>query len=397
MMDERPQFFSIENCTNFTIPQLLSLNLSISITGGLCFLLSSSIILLLLFNKAYSSLLQRLFLYLMVATALRHLSLFSLIEHYFYYAGQNEVCIVVAYFNHWMVAMTLFFTIGMLLYLFFMVSCLAKGNTLTVPMVLQSKYRRIILECLYVILFVIASFAYASEPYFRGTYGLAGAWCWITSLNQTCQKTKSGLPEQVTSYSLILAVGVIGMVLMLFIAITYCRLQRTLKEARQLLRKTFVILVCLLIFIAFNVITIFVRIYSTKHSLYTHFSEWVIHAVAQSISFLVFPLGFLLCFYSIRAMLPMKCKCGSCCSHIWPLKIFKRNRITRSYYVGRPAAALTTLVPTAQKSTRISQPSNTFFNVPYTDGFTHINTEAEPSVHGQTTDTGYGSISQPSS
>ena len=371
MMDERPQFFSIENCTNFTIPQLLSLNLSISITGGLCFLLSSSIILLLLFNKAYSSLLQRLFLYLMVATALRHLSLFSLIEHYFYYAGQNEVCIVVAYFNHWMVAMTLFFTIGMLLYLFFMVSCLAKGNTLTVPMVLQSKYRRIILECLYIILFVIASFAYASEPYFRGTYGLAGAWCWITSLNQTCQKTKSGLPEQVTSYSLILAVGVIGMVLMLFIAITYCRLQRTLKEARQLLRKTFVILVCLLIFIAFNVITIFVRIYSTKHSLYTHFSEWVI--------------------------LPMKCKCGSCCSHIWPLKIFKRNRITRSYYVGRPAAALTTLVPTAQKSTRISQPSNTFFNVPYTDGFTHIDTEAEPSVHGQATDTGYGSISQPSS
>ena len=191
MMDERPQFFSIENCTNFTIPQLLSLNLSISITGGLCFLLSSSIILLLLFNKAYSSLLQRLFLYLMVATALRQLSLFSLIEHYFYYAGQNEV----AYFNHWMVAMTLFFTIGMLLYLFCMVSCLAKGNTLTVPVVLQSRYRRIILECLYVILIVIASFTYASEPYFRGTYGLAGAWCWITSLtDQTCQKTKSGLP-----------------------------------------------------------------------------------------------------------------------------------------------------------------------------------------------------------
>lgn len=127
-MDERPQFFSIENCTNFTTTQLLSLNLSISITGGLCFLLSSSIILLLLFNKAYSSLLQRLFLYLMVATALRHLSLFSLIEHYFYYAGQNEVCIVVAYFNHWMVAMTLFFTIGMLLYLFCMVSC-TKGLT----------------------------------------------------------------------------------------------------------------------------------------------------------------------------------------------------------------------------------------------------------------------------
>jgi hypothetical protein len=46
----------------------------------------------------------------------------------------------------------------------------------------------------------------------------------------------------------------------------------------------------------------------------------------------------------------------------------------------------------------VSQPSNTFFNVPYTDGFTHIDTEAEPSLHGrQATDTGYGSISQPAS
>ena len=394
-MDERPQFSSIENCTNFTTNQLLSLNLSISISGGLCFLISSSIILLLLLNKAFSSLLQRLFLYLMLATALRHLSLFSLIEHYFYYAGQEEVCIVVAYYNHWMVAMTLFFTIGMLLYLFYMVSHLAKGNTLTVPTVLESKCRRVTFECLYVVLLVVASFGYASEPYFRGTYGLAGAWCWITSLNQTCQKTTSGLPEQVTSYSLILAVGVIGIILMGFIAITYCRLQSTLKEVRLLLRKTFIILVCLLMFIAFNVITIFVRIYSTKHSLYTHFSEWVIHAVAQSISFLLFPLGFLLCFYSMKAMLPMCCTCSPCCSCICSLKSFQslRNHIAHSYYTERPA--LSTLLPTAPKSTRVSQPSNTFFNVPYTDGFTHITTQAEPSLYGQTTDTGYGSISQP--
>ena len=190
---------------------------------------------------------------------------------------------------------------------------------------------------------MIISFAYASEPYFRGIYGLAGAWCWITSLNETCQKTKSGLPEQVTSYSLILAVGVIGIILMVFIAITYCRLQSTLKEARLLLQKTFIILICLLMFTAFNVITIFVRIYSTKHSLYQHFSEWVIHAIAQSISFLVFPLGFLLCFYSVRAMLSMQCKYySSCCSWIWSLKIFQRKRITRFYYknVERPAPSL---------------------------------------------------------
>ena len=365
------QFLSIANCTNFTTAELLSLNLSISITGGLCFLILSSIILLLFFNKAYSSLLQRLFLYLMLATSLRQLSLLSLIEHYSYYAEQKEICVLVAYFNHWMVAMTLFFAIGMLFYLFYMVNHLAKGKTLTPPTIIQSKYRRIALEGSYIILLVVVSFAYASEPYFRGTYGVAGAWCWITSMNETCQKTKSGLPEQVTSYSLILAVGMIGLILMVFIAITYRQLPKALKEVRLLLRKTFIIAACLVAFIAFHVITIFVRIYSTKHTQYKHFSMWVVHAISQSISFLLFPLGFLLCFYSVRAMLS-KC-CRFCC-----FQGFQRENTAHSH---RKKPARSTLGPTVPRSTRVSPPSNTFFNVSYTNGFTHINTETEASLH----------------
>jgi hypothetical protein len=361
------QFLSIANCTNFTTSELLSLNLSISITGGLCLLISSLIILLLFFNKAYSSLLQRLFLYLMVATALRQLSLLSLIEHYFYYTGQREVCIVVAYFNHWMVAMTLFFATGMLFYLFYMVNHLAKGKTLTPPTIIQSKFRRIALECFYIILLVVVSFAYGSEPYVRGTYGLAGAWCWITSMNETCQKTKSGLPEQVTSYSLILAVGVIGLVLMIFIVITYRQLPKALKEVRLLLRKTFIIAACLVAFIAFHVITIFVRIYSTHHTQYNYFFMWIVHAISQSISFLLFPLGFLLCFYPVTAMLS---KC--CCN-----KGFRRENTAHSHDK-KPAHS--TLGPTVPRSTRVSPPSNTFFNVSYTNGFTHISTEIEASL-----------------
>ena len=88
----------------------------------------------------------------------------------------------------------------------------------------------------------------------------------------------------------------------------------------------------MLMLTAFNVITIFVRIYSTKH-LYQHFSVWVIHAVAQPITFLMFPLGFLLCFYSVRAILSMQCKCSSCWSWIWSLKIFQRKRVAYSFTI----------------------------------------------------------------
>lgn len=155
---------------------------------------------------------------------------------------------------------------------------------------------------------------------------------------------------------------------MVFIGITYCQLPKALKEVRLLLRKTFIIAACLVAFIAFHVITIFVRIYSTKHTQYKHFSMCVVHATSQSISFLLFPSGFLLCFYSMTAMLSNLC----CCK-----KGFQRENAVHSHDKN---PALSTLGPTVPRSTRISPPSNTFFNVSYTNGFTHISTEIEVSL-----------------
>lgn len=160
------------------------------------------------------------------------LALFSLIEHYFYYIGQDEVCIMVAYFNHWTVTMTLIFAMGIMVYLFYLVCHFAlKGNTPTVPMILQSKCCRITLECLYIILSVSLSSAYASEPLIRDNYGLAGAWCWIRSLDDNCKLTNSGFLNQLSSYLPILIVGIVGIVLTVIIVVAYYQLPSTLREA----------------------------------------------------------------------------------------------------------------------------------------------------------------------
>ena len=387
-MEEGLQFLTVEDCTNFTTGELLFLNLSISITGAVCFLITSLIVLVLIFYKAYHSLLQRLFLYLMLATSIRELALFSLIEHYFYYTRQDELCICVAFFNHWTVTMTLVFAMGIMVYLFYLVRHFAKGNALTVPTILWSKCHRITLECLYIILPVALAFAYASEPYIRGSYGLAGAWCWISSLDENCKLTDAGLLDQLSSYLPILIVGTIGIILMVIITVTYCWLPTTLHEARLLLRKTFIILACLLLFVTLHVINLSIRVYSAKTNQYQHFTMWVLYAMSQSISFLVFPLGFLLCFYSLRAV---RLKCYSFCRRMHTCALcfgrFKRERI--QFQQQNPA--LSTLVPTIPKSTRVSPPSSTYFRIPYTNNFTHITTENEP-VRGA--DTGYGSVSQ---
>ena len=206
---------------------------------------------------------------------------------------------MVAYFNHWTVTMTLIFAMGIMVYLFYLVCHFAlKGNTPTVPMILQSKCCRITLECLYIILSVSLSSAYASEPLIRDNYGLAGAWCWIRSLDDNCKLTNSGFLNQLSSYLPILIVGIVGIVLTVIIVVAYYQLPSTLREAWLLLRKIFIILACLLLFTTLVVNILGIRIHSAKTNQYQHFSVWVFYAMSQSISFLVFPFGFLLCFYS---------------------------------------------------------------------------------------------------
>lgn len=375
-MDEYPQFLPIENCTKFTGRELLSLNLSISISGGVCSLLSLFIILLLFVYKAYQSLLQRLFIYLMIATALREISLFTLIEHYFYYTGQDEMCVFVAYFNHWAVAMELVYTMGILIYMFYLVRHLSKGNALIFPKFLESKYRRYLLESLYIILPALLTFVYASEPYIRDSYGLAGAWCWIVSLDDNCKQTLPGLLEQLSSYLLILITGIIGLFLMVFIVITYCRLPPAFREVRLLLRKTSIVLVCLLLFTLFHVIPLSVRMYSTKLELYHHFSLWIIHAMLQAITSLLFPLGFLLSFYPTMNVLTKCCKRNVIGHGHRPHNNIMQAQQRLDSIGDNERAPLTNLDldPTVPKSTRVSPPSYTFFHVPYTNGFTHITT-----------------------
>ena len=265
------------------------------------------------------------------------------------------MCIAVAYFNHWMVAMALVFTIGILLYMFYLVRRLSKGHTLTAASsrATRSKCCRYSLECLYVVLLVVVTFVYGAEPYIRGKYGLAGAWCWIVSLDENCKRTNSGLLEQLASYVFILTVGI---VLMIFTAITYCRMPSNVKDVQQLLRKTFVILSCLLLFVAFHIITINVRIFSTKHKQYQHFSLWTVHAMAQSISFLLFPLGFVLCFHSTKVIT----KCCNLCRHVHI--VIPRSLIEgRSRRLRHNVTLYSTMGATAPKSTRVSQLSSTFF------------------------------------
>ena len=100
------------NCTNFTVEQLKSLNLIRGISGATSLFTLALILLFLIFYKAYSSTLQRLFAHLTIVTCLRDVSFVIQIEHQFEYRGQKQFGEFVGFFDLWTGAMVYNFIIA---------------------------------------------------------------------------------------------------------------------------------------------------------------------------------------------------------------------------------------------------------------------------------------------
>ena len=360
------------------------MNFAFSLSGAACFLFSSLIVMLLVVCKAYKSVLQRLFLYLMLATTVRELFLAASIEHHFKYEGQETVCSWIAFIHNWFGILLFVYTVGILIYLFFLVQYVAKGNT--VPKLLQSKHRRIAFEFMYAVLSALVTLCYATMPLFTKKYGLAGGWCWIRALDKDCNLTAAGLVAQLLNGHLIyVSGGIIGVIMLVAIAVVYSRLPITLPEARLLLKKAFFILVSFLVYTIIVVSSLAIRMITAKSKTYQLPAIWITFGATYPVSLLFFPIAFLICFYSIRkACKACTDKLSSCC-----LQCFTKYRPI--HHKKHVRFQQTTQPPTYPESTRISAPSSTFFHVPYTNDFTHITTARTSGSH---VDTGYSSISQ---
>lgn len=361
-MDNHSQF---SNCSGVHLKEI---NLVFSVTGAVCCFISAAIVLLIVIGKAYYSVLQRLFLYLMVAIVMRELFIAASIEHQFKYELQEKVCTGIAFIWNWTGILVFAFTVGMKVYLFFYVKHLTKGNT--GPIFLQSRHGRVVLESLYVSLSILLTLCYASVPFFTKNYGLAGPWCWIRAINENCTLSKSGMINQLLNgYFFYVSGSVIGLVLLIAIAVVYCRLPITRSnETRILLKKTFFVIITFLVNIVIVVFALIVRVTAVMEKKYEYPAIWFSFGITFPISMLLFPIVYLICFFPVGKVLSCFCKC------------LTRDR---DHSIQGPS------IP---ESSRLSAQSSTYFEheVPYTDNFTDI-TANEPLISQTGADTGYGS------
>ena len=148
-------------------------------------------------------------------------------------------------------------TVGIMMYLLFLVRYVAKGEK--APR-LQTKSWRVVAEVLYVLISSLITLGYAMLLLLNNNYGLAGYLSLFKPFDEDCHLTLTNLLQQILSGYVFSVLGsVISIVMLIAVAVVYSRLPLTLREARLLLRKISIIIVCYLIFngivlIAFSMI-----------------------------------------------------------------------------------------------------------------------------------------------
>ena len=347
------------NCTTFTTEDFKFLNRLRNITAIVCAVITLAILVFLIYQKACSSLFQRLYLYLVIGTLLAEVAVGLSIEHQWHYRHQKTVCVWIGLFSQWTWVFVFVLSYEIIIHLLCMVAIKMKDSPTPQYWIVKSKYYAITLEIVYIALPVLISTGFAIFPYVKKSYGIAGPWCWIHSLNECCEP--SGFATQMAFYGLYVSVGIVGMAASLVFVIVYFKLS---KESRHHLKKALYVIIFQFIHILLIMYNLSVRIYTfiSQRQLY---GLWSAHAFIIPIGILVFPLGYLICFHSVNKAV---------------LVVYKRiiNACPKQSVSVTPEAGVPDLTKyaTVPKSDRTSQPSYTYFVASHPDA----STETSPLV-----------------
>lgn len=322
------------------------------------------VLILLICNKLYKSIMKRMFLCLVVVTSTKEALHFVSIEHQWQYSGQDIYCIWHGYLQNVTLIAVLLISLLMILYLLYQVYILVYSNPF--PRISQSKCRIVTLEIFYITIPIFVSFAYSLGPLIRGSNGLADTWCWIQSVNENCSYV--GLLDQlVFGHGVYEVIGVVTILLTIINIVVYYKLSITFQDARVLLKKTLLLTGCLLVRILFGTFVFAARVLrATEATKINTYPLSITQAMATPLSDLIFPFGFLLFFYSIKNLFIRPASSfAQCCAS---LCCCKRNKQRNAYQDLNKTLEARTTPP----STRQSQPSESFYRVSYTGDFTAI-------------------------
>ena len=375
--------------------QLKNIDLAKSISGAISLVVVTLILFFLVFYKAYSSTLQRLFFHLTIMTCLHDVSFVIQIEHLFQYSGQKQFCEFVGFLDMWASTMVYNFIIGINVFLVYTIYRQLRGDPFT--RLTNSKYPRIILECFFTLLMIFLPLTYLWLPFLKGTYGTGSgglsAFCWIKDVEKDCKTIQ---PYSQVIYAEAILIGIACVLHILFtvgLAIVFCRLAHTYRGMKRRHLKNVRDVLLLMCFLLISVVLdspgiVFVAVNVTL-DITENYAFWVYSVVGPPASMLIYPIGFFVYLYSLkkltwksikRTAAEWKASCG--CK-------WKQKRVR----FGQRHGVTKTLI-TYPSSHPADDPSSTFFVVPHTGDVSDTSVtikEDQPLV--SCVGTGYSSVS----
>ena len=351
-----------DSCINLTDQQFHEVNIIHGTTALICMTVLVLMLLVLCLSKAYGSFVQRLLLYLVVTTILIEMCEAFNFENLIKFSHQEKACTVLGFITNWTVNTASIESLSIMVWTIILIimhmKCSRHSNTVL------SAYWRKIIEVFYLLSVILVPLLIMWMPLKNGNYGLEVAWCWIRAFNESCEDV--GFADQmVAGFGIYGAVGVVGILAMIGIIIAHCRLSANFAHVKPLLLQSCMLTLFVVLLLLFIVALLTIRIYSALHNWTQPYAMWLFYGAAIPLTHLIIPLGFFGSLY---------------------FKHF-RNKLCRRYR--RPVIRVEADGKgTAPVSVRQTAPSSTYFNIPYTDGFTNISNDGETTpLHQENTRT----------
>ena len=353
-----------------------------SIASAVCLVVITSILLLLIFHKAYTSTLQRLFLYLVITTVIQEAcETVGYNTIYFEYSGHKTFCDMINIVWQWSDTVGYLLTLGIIVFLPYKVYEQIKGDPF--PRLSRSKCCRVALECLFIFVVLVLPLTYT----YPWAYCELGQWCSTNIFDLNCTTVSLDIGQiLVATFNTYDFMGVIVAIFTIVLSIILCCSACKYRETRQPLLKTLCrTLILLGLFVASTVITVLLNELVSALDLDGGYTYQLVSAAVLPVTQIVLPLGFLFYLYSFnlfqwraikRAAAEWRCF-RSCCG---------RENAPGADQIREPAT-----VPS--RSHRVTAPSVTFFDVPFTGAFSNTATEEQQALSPDGDgDTRYGSV-----
>ena len=362
----------------------IAIRLTGSITSTVCLAVTSLILLLLIFHKAYTSTLQRLLLYLTITTVIQEACLTVGYATQFEYSGHEPFCDVISSVWRWSDTVGYLLTLVMIVYLPYKIYEKFKGDPF--PRLSKSKCCREVMECFFIFIVLALPLAYILPFIHCGYYLPQPQLCNMSLIDQVINLIPENCTSMIFSSEVPYYIGGIDFVGTLVIpiplSVVFCCLACKYRRTRATLCRTVVLLgffaVYTIIEVAFPIGVYFGVMHNVELQVLL-----VVNAAIPPVFQLMFPLTFLFYLYSFnlfcwraikRAAAKWRCF-RSCCG--------RENA---------PGADQMQEAAMAPGSHHVTAPSVTFFDMPYSTVTTNVPNEEQALLPDGGGDRGYGSI-----